>query len=576
MVVLLPFAPFIIALAVGLFLYDSLYGLTFLLTGFALFNRNFAYTHVEIAHFPIYITEFCLIAWALSSILRTRTRIVTSFLSIPLGWRICWLGFLSVGLLSAIRGITQFPIIRVLRDSAIVYYSIAAFLLLTVDVTADRLKLMFKWVAGAVFLRSLLCLFIIYTRPEISEPLAIFYGQGAGGSLWIALTLLAALAYTGFWPSQGWMLPWMTVLLMELMGEAVRSSWTGFVAAVMILAILLTTQIKFRKLLFRVIAVSALMILLPGTLIHFLSSIQVHTLATAPVKIGHPKTIPSPRPVHTAPPPKTATNTLNNTLREMIRPKPLETHLEPDPTLTMNRRSVTPWQNIMSRFRSLGQGSESVNVNTRLLMWKDAITEVLGMGLYSPSLHRSDLQHFHLPSMNIAKLTDFMDIRPTIFTGLENEIVRIRFIEDGTAPKAPWFTPSRLVTILFGFPFGKLFLPPEIIFCVVSPYRYDPHNSFIAIFYRTGAVGFVLFAGMTLMVFHRMGRILKTRSLDSFWSGCLMATGAGIAYHLVHSLTDNTLENAFKGLVFWVLIGLALSIMHRAERTKKTDTNLGS
>jgi len=548
MVVLLPWAPFIIATAVGLFLYDRVYGLSFLLAGFALFNRNFAYTHVEIGHFPIYVTECCLAAWGLSTLLRKRSEIAAAFRSIPPGLRVCWLGFLCVGLLSTARGLWLFPVARVLRDSAMVYYSIAGLLLLAVHLPADRLRLLFRWVATAVFLRSLLCLMVAYAPPRMGEPLIVFYGQAAGGSLWIALSLLAALAFTGYWPARAWMWLWMTILLTELMGEAVRSSWTGFAAGAGVLVVFLLTQINARKLLLRVTATSTLMLLLPGTVTYVLSSRYVR----APVPVVVPGNI-------------------EGNLFKLQESKQVL-----DPTLAGNRRACTPWQSFQMKLRSFTQGSKSGNVMTRLLMWRNALSELFGVGLYSPSLRRSDLPQYHLPYTKTPPEVHVVEVHPAGLTGLPNDVVRIHFVEDGTIPPTSWLTPSRAVTVLFGIPFGKLFLPAEIIYCVVSPQRYDPHNSLIAVFYRMGASGFVFFTGIVLIIYCRIWRILKAGTLDPFWSGCLMTTGAGMTYHLVHSLTDNTLENAFKGLVFWLLVGLAISIMRRAQRAESNGQVIGS
>ena len=115
---------------------------------------------------------------------------------------------------------------------------------------------------------------------------------------------------------------------------------------------------------------------------------------------------------------------------------------------------------------------------------------------------------------------------------------------------------NRILRMFFGVPFGHRFVPGRIAW-VHQVNRYDPHNSLIAILYRTGLVGFVSFLLLTGAAFWNALKSIKMATeLDGKY--VLFAVMSCLVYHLGHSLTDVTLENPFRGVLFWFLLGLMM------------------
>jgi hypothetical protein len=129
------------------------------------------------------------------------------------------------------------------------------------------------------------------------------------------------------------------------------------------------------------------------------------------------------------------------------------------------------------------------------------------------------------------------------------------------------FIDNKNVRFLFGVPFGRAFIP-ERISAMHHVNRYDPHNSLIAILYRTGFVGFCSYSIIVFMAFYR-GCVALRRSTDANLRYTLLAALSAFVYHVGHSLTDVTLENPFKGIPFWLLLGIVSVVTSRIEIKEK-------
>ncbi|MCB4755524.1 MAG: hypothetical protein LHV69_00575 [Elusimicrobia bacterium] len=116
----------------------------------------------------------------------------------------------------------------------------------------------------------------------------------------------------------------------------------------------------------------------------------------------------------------------------------------------------------------------------------------------------------------------------------------------------------QLTKLFIGVPFGVRFIPGRII-GYHNIDRYDSHNSLIAILYRTGLAGIVLFfwmVGREMVLSFRVAQKTQWREQKEIILGLLCA----FSYHVFHSMTDVTLENPFKGGVFWLLLGLLIVV----------------
>lgn len=117
-----------------------------------------------------------------------------------------------------------------------------------------------------------------------------------------------------------------------------------------------------------------------------------------------------------------------------------------------------------------------------------------------------------------------------------------------------------LYRALFGRPFGKQFIPGRL-FIIHRVDRYDPHNSFIAILYRTGCIGFLMFM---LIAIRELKKSYSLAKKTQWTEQKLMLVGCMVCfiYHVGHSVLDVTLENPFKGGIYWLLLGLMMALRH--------------
>src|SRR5688572_24457490 len=114
----LPFPEILFIILAALFLYDEFYGLLVLFGGYILWDRNFAYTHVMVGSLPLYVSEFCLMVWAIKFIALRPRRLYEAWLDLPRDMRWGWVVFVIAGIFSLCHGLWNYPTMAVLRDSA--------------------------------------------------------------------------------------------------------------------------------------------------------------------------------------------------------------------------------------------------------------------------------------------------------------------------------------------------------------------------------------------------------------------------------------------------------------------------
>jgi hypothetical protein len=117
---------------------------------------------------------------------------------------------------------------------------------------------------------------------------------------------------------------------------------------------------------------------------------------------------------------------------------------------------------------------------------------------------------------------------------------------------------TKAYRFLFGVPFGDKFVPLRIMGHHAAD-RYDPHNALIAILYRTGLTGLILFLWIITRELKRA--VIEARKTNWAEKKCaIFAVITSLSYHILHSLTDVTLSNPFRGGIFWLLLGLLMVI----------------
>lgn len=225
---------------------------------------------------------------------------------------------------------------------------------------------------------------------------------------------------------------------------------------------------------------------------------------------------------------------------------------------------------IRKEFFSMFAGENSPNLMTRLVMWEDALEEVMPFAkplfdifdrkVVNPHYFGSEKRPDRKQVDEIAKRRVLLYKNPepsatTIIMKYPNTI-------SGSAPPkriATLIDGNKIFRTLFGVPFGKRFIPKLVSAWPVED-RYDPHNSLIAVLYRTGVVGFMLFLLITGGTLLKGFRALK-KATEPDQKYVLLAVMSCLVYHLGHSLTDVTLENPFRGGPFWLLLGLMMVLI---------------
>lgn len=237
--------------------------------------------------------------------------------------------------------------------------------------------------------------------------------------------------------------------------------------------------------------------------------------------------------------------------------------------------SPSKYKDVKLEFFSMFAGRNSPNLLTRIAMWEDAIQEVIpGAGklfyrfdhtVLFPRTYGSD-EKPEIKKHSEPSISSFYD------SDMETSATEILSRYEHTPiSKAPpkWIENNKYIRFLFGVPFGYRFVPDRIS-AVHRVNRYDPHNSIIAMFYRTGIVGFSFFILIIWKAFLNAFLALK-KTYDLEYKLLLIAVMSCAVYHLGHSLTDVTLENPFRGIPFWLLLGLMMALTRMSNNEKEAD-----
>jgi len=571
-----------------------------ILVGLVLMDRNFAYIHLSVKGIQVYIVEWGLLLLLLRQTVAGHLINRQTWEKLPRLYRQSWTLWIAIAVLSVCRGWwMDFPISRIIRDSMLVFYSLWVPLILSMEWSQEQIRKAAQCLLIALGFKITISL-TTYLFPSFSSIGSYFLGQPAAISLCICLAVLGLMAYYGQWSfSLLWVIPVQSILLSFLLFYCVRSSWIAFGLAC---CVIIATQkrqewIQWKKWLFQsmilAVGTASIFFVLAGNItinperpsekIVFDKPLIVSEKAldnagglnptiqiyTPPLKT-QPRNPTAAEPTTTKPPatPKPpAPPSVISTPLPMSSPSP-----KAPPTIeTEKDNSISIIYLVWDEILSVLDGIHTSNANTRRWMWQDAWMELTSTGLYSP-ITMEDVQKFNVVWSKNESNSKRLKIQVS-GVGLKNEPLWIQLRQKNDPPPDARYRVQQIFQAAIGIPFGKLFLPIQVVWLVNSHDRYDPHNSLIAVLYRTGMIGIAAFALLiAAALFKAHQRTTESISEQNWTNKSMIFIQAGITYILMHALTDNVLENSFKGIWLWVLISLAFLTIHSQKSNLSSRT----
>jgi len=504
-------------------------GLNLLLATLILGDRTAAHLFIPVLGRPLYMTETALAALFLNQLVTSR-----SLSKIMWPKAKSWRGLYAVSFFSFLRGILVYPLLDVLRDAALVYYSFFTFFMKRVlNQNFQRVRTISLTLGVATLLKAVLA----YSHWHF------FYLEGSAAGMYTACTLCLAFFTIPLWGDFILGYPVTIFLVYQMFVYVFRSSWIGFAAGLLFYyATGITLRFRLRDLAsVTLICVSGFLLSVFVPNVHFTKAVgranteqlisAIHNGLQSPstIPLTSPQRTPAP-PTHTAPTPSV--------------PSPISRAAEDNP--------------VLAQMGSFTAGHESGNVLTRIWMWEDAAEDV-----FSIRIHPYENLRLEPASLVPLQRQELSERVGTII--LDNEI---------RSPLRKWITVGyKPLKAFLGIPFGKKFLPPRTFVWMIAT-RYDPHNSFVSIFYRLGIIGLITFLWLLCSELWLSLRNIRELPLDMRcfvlgYSGCVLVF-CGDAFFSV------SLENAFKGLLLWLFLGLLQSLRtfnSATEGTLKKPTN---
>jgi len=130
---------------------------------------------------------------------------------------------------------------------------------------------------------------------------------------------------------------------------------------------------------------------------------------------------------------------------------------------------------------------------------------------------------------------------------------------------------SRPDYLILGVGFGKPFMPK----CAAFMHRewMDPHNSHLAILYRMGLLGFGIYIWLILRFLKDCLSFLKQNNDKTTKLYIIGLLGAFILV-LVHCTFSVILEGPYKGIFFWITMGLCIVVIKLANNNHKNKISM--
>jgi len=525
-----------ILLLFGTSIANPFLGLCSILVLLILGDRSGAYLNINIAGIPFYVTELVIAGIIINLLIKLAFAIKSKTLKLKISeLHPLWYCFYGNSLISFIRGISAYKFLDVMRDFALIYYSV--FTHITAYLVKDVKKIRFL----GLLLGYTFAFKIIFSLLGIGIRISMV---GSANSLYIAFFIAVAFFTMQLWLKKyAYMLPILIIITAYLFQQRVRAAWIA-VAVYMLFFAFSTFRFKLEK---KVIPISLAVLILGYTFSYIVpegnllerflgEKIYFHYYLKPDQKIQPiEKTVIPETPIPKTITPKSVPKEhLEQTVKIPYLPK------EEIIKITFLDRFLS--HEITREIRSLFMGISSPNVLTRLWLWTDIIEQVINYKV-----------NFHLEkSMTLRQILARRGL-------VESRIGKVKFRHEVTEKVSHFLVNARYLRLLNGVPFGEKFVPSRIFWWMWDTKRYDPHNSHISVFYRTGILGLIIYLSLLSAVFLKAYcyttkvKDLKVKIYMLSLLGCFIV-------HFVQSLTDITLENAYRGAIFWVVLGLMRSL----------------
>ncbi len=525
-----PMSAFVILAFVALGFLAPFYGLCGIVAWNLLGDKSTAYLSVKVFGVPLFVTEATMAAVILSVVIGLVRRRAWSGIAGTFSG--AWRALYANAAVSGLRGLAVYNPVRVVRDTALIYYS--AFYHLTSHLVQSRrqLQVMAQILFWTVALKVALSLFSTLTH----FPWNMF--QPAAISIYCSCFIVAVCMMFPLIKGNWKIVPvaFVIIAFAEVIRWRVRSSWLGLI----VFFVLFTASFRFFGIRWRHYATGVGLLAL-GFLFYLIGP------SLAGVVPDWPKPVPVEVPAPESEPALPASPDLILNSLHSQPPVPVE--------------SVAPLQEASAELSSMFMGIESPNVSTRFCLWIDAAEEVVGVPFPFFSKFRRDLYNMH---SDVRRLLASKTGPVILDKEIKGEIASV-------------LANNRILRILNGVPFGKNFIPSRMFWRMWETNRYDPHNSHVAVFYRTGFIGFALYLFIVTAVFCR-GVFFAYRTENEEGKLAMLSVLACFLVYFFHGMTDVVLENSYKGIMFWVLLGLIESVrrIYGAELLSPTEAGVSA
>ncbi|HOW28621.1 MAG TPA: hypothetical protein PK876_09005 [Elusimicrobiota bacterium] len=497
-----------------------LWGLYLLLISLILGEKSSAALHIQCGNIPLYLTEVVLVGIIINHIARClKSKEHPKLLS---EYHSGWFVFYTNAFISLLRGMSAFRFIEVMRDFALAYYSLFKHITSRYITDMRQIRSIGSILLVIVLLKCLLATSGLGKIIGVSGSMA-----GSANSLYLACALAASVFLYPLWSKNNtWWFGTMVIFVTLLVQMRVRASWIGFIASMLFYTISSISMRRGGKVeYFRIASI----LLLGFSLAYILPEGNVFdSIIRKMARRG-----------------ETTVSIANRTINR--------SDIISDPQSKTFREHVRA-SNISTEIRSLAKGVDSDNLKTRLWMWVEIIEQLFGVHL---NIHNTVWR-------------DVRKLDKEHRAGLEYRLGKTLFSFEIERPIPRFLVNNPVLRALTGVPFGEKLVPGRVFWWVWDTDRYDPHNSHMAILYRMGVIGFLAYVIMLLSVFWRGWRY-ATRCPDRTNQHILLALLGCLLVHSVHSAADVTLENSYRGVIFWVIWGL-IEVIIRNDITVKGKT----
>ncbi|HOW28620.1 MAG TPA: hypothetical protein PK876_09000 [Elusimicrobiota bacterium] len=598
MMIRITYGLFVVGLA-STAIWNPFWGFVLLAGGFFVADRGFAYFHLSIAGIPFYVTEAVIagafLHYTIQFVLRKRPLSLPR-LSVHTGAAF----FFSVGALQSLgRGLwAKFGLKEIFRDTAMTYYGLLTPLIGYSSPDDKTIHRAGKFLAACLIFRTL----YLFLKGTLGmPPLTPEEHNPAAQGMHLSFCLLMAMALYPYWAKKRWWYPIMIMQVCLITLGMVRTTWVALTAGYVVLVFLFwrtdwrNRLVRMSLAIFLTGILSAMVMtsmgwygeaklsVLKNEAASFFQGQRANNLMTR-VWMWIDAIDETLRITYFSPGDIDLSTAKREFAKNRFIDKSLlnsETITESDANRLTEEQILTALNRSLTRFElntklEIPESSQSPEIRALIEIHSKPDGQFVGMKLRK--LNRAILEMVYYDAITNKKYLGNWTPAPSVdvfrigavshtITAATISSMRPGVPVDASPVISPDASPTEesmysrtesklrhYLIPLFGTPFGKPFLPPRLVY-VLTVDRFDPHNSFVAILYRIGLVGFTGFLLIVGSILLSSYRLLRKRDVFDFEQCLMYGFMSCIVYVLAHSCWDVTLENAFKGAFLWILLG---------------------